>query len=223
MWHKPIGGGLLYGFMADDQFAHEVADNHGLYAHWDFRQPCRQVLKDAFADEDGVLRGGPVFTTDGGGRHALVLNGKNQYAVLEGEAADTADLTVDMQIKWLGGASGQRVLTFASADGALSFTPRDAAGHAAFFLRRGQTVQTLSAARAVPAGQWTRVTITLGPGEAIMAFNGQPVGRTTVLTLRPEDVRATVGFLGCNAAGGDFFHGEIADLALYRTPDRVLP
>jgi carbonic anhydrase/acetyltransferase-like protein (isoleucine patch superfamily) len=214
-WHQPITGGLMAGFMAHDSFARGVPDNHFLYAHWDFAQPRWEVLKDAFGDSDGVLRGRPTFIADAG-RSVLALNGRDQYAVLEGIPADTAATTWDMRLRWRGGAPMQRVLTFFSGTGTLSFTPRDAAGKAALLIRRGKTLQFVEASRPLPIGRWTRVTVTLGSGSAAIFLDGRKAGQSTV-TLRPEDIQATAGFLGCGADHRDLFHGDLGDIAIYRT------
>ncbi len=90
---KPaIAYGLIYGYNNADILQRELRDNRYLYAYWDFTQPRRWLLKDAFADSDGILRGEPTFVV-----HqrvpALGLNGKDQYAVVEGHIVDAAAVT----------------------------------------------------------------------------------------------------------------------------------
>jgi len=215
-WGKPIDYGLLYEFMAEDQLAGDLKDNHHEYAHWDFETPRKNILKDALADNDGILRAGPAFVKDDG-RGVLSLNGKQQYAIVEGSSADTVGLTIDTKIKWRGGAAGQDVIAFGASAASLAITPKDETGHAAFTIRKGGVVQTVRADRAIPVDKWTRLTVTLGSGTAVLYIDGKEAGRASNITIRPCDLRAEAGYIGSGIGGHNGFNGELDDIAVYRT------
>lgn len=212
---RVIEGGLIYGYNNAEILEKELADNRYLYAHWTFDEPRRYVLKDAFADNDGVLRGEPPFGREDG-RTVLTFNGFNQYALVEGHLADTVDMTIDMQVRWEGGSPNQCLFDLGSRTSRMFFTPSDNDGVAAFVIRKGRTVQTVRAEGPFPVGKWTRVTIILDRDEGRLYFDGQEVGRNPAMTLNPEDLRATAGFIGRRFAGGGCFNGALDDLAIYR-------
>ncbi len=214
-WKTPIDGGLLYEFMSDDELR-GLQDNHFLTAYWDFRQPRAEVLKDAFTDNDGTLRGHPAFLNDSG-HSSLALNGKNQYALIDGSLAALTNITVDMQIKWQGGAVGQRLLSFGSATGELWITPKDAHGHAAVSIRLGNVTTSIEADRALPVGRWTRVTFMHSGTKGVLYLDGKKAGQTDTMTIGPDDVQATDAALGSDISGRHCFHGMLSDVAIYRT------
>mgnify|MGYP001626358325 CR=1 FL=1 len=211
---KPkIEHGLIYGFNNADILQRELRDNRYLYAFWDFSQPRKQLLKDTFADNDGILRGEPEFGRFRN-RNYLQLNGKDQYAVVEGHIVDTAEVTFDLWLQWEGGRSEQFVFAFASQNGALMFTPANKSDRAALILRKGEIVQTVEASRPVPRQRWVRVSITLGNGLGRIFFDGKLVGEGKVM-LKPEDIRAKFGYIGRGLRGG-YFNGRLSNFAVFR-------
>ncbi len=206
--------GLIYGYNDANILKQELRDNRYLYAFWDFTQPRQQLLKDAFADCDGILRGAPQFVVHQG-QPALRLNGKDQYAVVEGHIVDTAAITIDMRLWWEGGAEEQVAFTFASREGALMFTPRNEKGKAALVIRKGKQVFSVEATRALPQRRWVRVTLTLGERLGRLFFNGKLVGEAEGLP-KPEDINATFGYLGRGIRKG-YFNGYLGATAVFRT------
>ncbi len=212
---KPtIAYGLIYGYNNADILQRELRDNRYLYAHWDFTQPRRWLLKDAFADNDGILRGGPTFVVHQG-VPALRLNGKDQYAVVEGHIVDAAAITFDMRLWWNGGGDEQFVFAFASSEGVLMFTPRSAKGKAVLIVRKGKERFAVEAATALPQRRWVRVTVTLGNSMGRIFFNGKLAGEASV-PVKPEDINAAFGYLGRGLRKG-FFNGYLGPIAVFRT------
>lgn len=212
-WKKPIEHGLFYDLVTNDQIA-RAKDRHDLQARWDFDRDTGEALKDVFADNDGVLRGKPGFVSDGS-RKALALDGRGQYALLDGAVLDTPECTIDMTIRGTG-AGQPHVIDFGSAEGSLFFTPGGDSGKAAFQISRGDKVEQIIAASALPANAWTRITIVLKAGEGVLYFDGKQVGRNAAMTLRPTDLNPRFGYLGRSSKGEGFFAGQIDDLAIYR-------
>ncbi|MCX7643456.1 MAG: LamG domain-containing protein, partial [Armatimonadetes bacterium] len=205
--------GLIYGYNNAEILRRELKDNRYLYAYWNFAEPRRQLLKDAFADNDGILRGEPKFGKSRN-RHYLQLNGKDQYAVVEGHIVDTASITFDFWLWWEGGSKEQFVFTFIGDNGLIAFTPANKLDRAELILRRGETTQSVKASRAVPTRKWTRVTITLGNGFGRIFLNGKPVGESKA-AIKPEEIRARFGYIGRGFQGG-YFNGRLGKFAVFR-------
>lgn len=210
-----VSGGLIYGFMNKDQFRRPLPDNKYLYAHWTFNAPRQQVLKDAHTDCDGVLRGGPQFSTVDG-RGVLSLDGK-QYALVEGHVVDSRDITFDLQVNWAGGAPGQRLFEFGDAENSVLLALTQG-GKPAFVIHKGKTnIATLQGTAAVPTGKWSRITVTVKDDVARLYIDGQLAGENKQFALNPEDVGARAGYLGRGVAPGFGFVGKLDDFAVYRT------
>ncbi len=205
--------GLIYGYNNAEILRRELKDNLYLYAYWNFAEPRRQLLKDAFADNDGIFKGNPKFGRQRD-RHYLQLNGKNQYAVFEGHIVDTASITFDFLLWWEGGTKEQYVFAFGGDNGLIAFTPANKSGRAELVLRKGRSSQNIEASRAVPTRKWVRVTITLGNGVGRIFFDGKLVGESKV-TLRPEDVKARYGYIGKGLRGGHF-NGRLSNFTVFR-------
>jgi carbonic anhydrase/acetyltransferase-like protein (isoleucine patch superfamily) len=211
----PLETGLIYGFTNSEIISHGVDDSRGLYARWDFTQPRKTVLKDSFADNQGVLRGGPKFVNDDG-RAALSLNGRNQYALLEGQIADSPSLTIDAWVKWNGGSQDQSVFDFGSPAGGIRFTPAGVNGRPALDIDAGDVHESLAAKSRFPVGRWVRVTVSLGSDADRLFIDGVPAADVIAPRITPDDVPATCGYLGRAFSGGGFFSGLLGDVSVYR-------
>jgi hypothetical protein len=210
---KPkIEYGLIYGYNNAEILQRELQDNHYLYAYWDFSQPRKQLLKDAFADNDGVLRGEPKLGKEHN-RCYIQFNGKDQYAVVEGHIVDTSGITFDLWLWWEGGAGEQFVFAFGSSDGAVMFTPNKS-GKAALIVRKGESTQSVEATKPVPVRRWTRVTIAWGNGVGRIYFDGEFIGEGKI-GLKPEDINARFGYIGRGLRGG-YLKGRLSDFAVFR-------
>ena len=214
--NQEVRYGQYHGDVLEERIK-EGMDYRGLQAHWDFNDPRSEILKDAFADCDGVLRGAPAFVELGPLNSGLVLNGKDQYAVLEGVVANTGDMTLDMRLRWDGGSENQAVISFGSSKGALYFTPKDSEGKAAFGIIADGKEQKVQAKEPIPTGKWLRITVTLKGETAAMYVDGKKAGQNNAMTLHPEDVRASGGYIGRAYSDGGFFNGCLDDIGLYNT------
>ena len=210
---EPINGGMLYGYLNAEIFAKELEDNRHLYARWNFDKANGALLNDANADCTAMLRGAPAFSKDGD-RRVLTLNGRDQYAIVEPHAADSAALTLDILAKPATSGANQIIFDFGGADASMLFTPRDTKGRATFLIRKGAAAQTVSAPPLAP-GKWTRVTLSIGGGKGTIFLDGKPAA-TAPVTLVPGDLAFTAGYIGRASTGGGFFAGALDDFSIYR-------
>lgn len=207
-----INGGMFYGYLNADFIRKETQDNNWLYPHWPFNTPRGQVVADANADCNGVLRGGAKYGSDGS-RRFIAFDGSS-HVLVEGHPMETREATIDMQLWWDGGEDGQRICEFgdSSASVAIGLTK---GGRPAFLIRRDNQSAGVQANVPIPTKQWTRLTVTVGANRARIYVNGTLVGENAQFPLTPEDVRATSGRLGAGVAGKGF-RGRIDDLAIFR-------
>ena len=208
-----VSGGMLYGFLNQDLIKKELSDNRWLYAHWDFNMPRSQLLLDSNADCVGMIRGAAKFS-EAQGRKTMMFDGKS-YALVEGHIVDTRDVTFDLQLKWAGGTTRQRVFEFGDAENSLLLVILQG-GRPAFAIHRGNQSSSVQSTSAIVAEQWTRVTVSLKDSIARVYLDGKLVGENPHFALVPEDVRARSGRIGAGVAGIGFA-GRIDDFAVFRT------
>ena len=212
-----FAGGMAYGYLNGDFQKKTMAkDNHHLFANWVFRERQSLILRDWNADCDGRLRGAPAYGERDGRLH-LILNGKDQYALVEGDVIGSRALTIDTVISWDGGVPDQRLFEFAGPDGALWFTPASAKRSAELGLTLGKQTQLLSCPKSLAVKTWIRLTMMLGPQGTKLYIDGQPVAQDSKQTLSPADVPSVAGYIGRGWRSGKPFAGKIERLSLYRT------
>ena len=210
-----VTGGMIYGFLDSNLLKKERADNHWLYAHWDFKEPRRQVLKDVNADCNGVLRGNPVFSKVGG-REGLGFDGKT-YALVEGQVINTRKITFDLQLAWNGGSENQRLFEFGDPQNSL-YVEIQKDGRPVFVIHRGESSARVQSSISLLPHRYSRLTVTLGNSCARISIDGQLAAENLSFPLTPEEVRARAGRIGAGITGAGFI-GTLADFAIYRTDD----
>ena len=163
--------GLFYGYLNADLLKKpkELADNHGLYAHWKFDETHAPVVRDLVGDADAVLlparsglrAGGHVLATTNFGFEAMVLIPAD--ATVRSGSLLEADAAHD-------GTSGT-VLSFKvnRDDVWLQLETADGPGQPS---RRGVT---LLGKAPLPSGRWFRLGFTIKDGEATIFVDGRKV------------------------------------------------
>ena len=211
-----FSGGMAYGYLNKEfQQKTMAANNRHLFANWVFRERQPLILRDWNADCDGRLRGAPTYGERDGRLH-LILNGKDQYALVEGDVISSRALTIDAVLSWDGGVADQRLFEFAGPNGSLWFTPASAKRSAELGLTIGKQSQVLSG-KALTAKTWVRLTMMLGPAGTRLYADGKLVAEDAKQTLSPADLSAVAGYLGRGWRSGKLFAGKIERLSLYRT------
>jgi hypothetical protein len=184
----------------------------GLYADYDFNEPHGWMARDVFGATWGYLENGAKVAAGGEGG-ALSLNGKDQFAELPKDVADMANCTYTAEVMWDGAAEGTRIFEFAAANGDLLGLTPASGGRMVFVIRKGETVESVSAP-ALKKGVWTTVQVMMDGDTASLYVNGARAGEKTGMKLRPDSIRATSCYLGRGGKGG-FFGGLIRRFTIH--------
>jgi hypothetical protein len=149
---------------------------------------------------------------------AMVFNGKDQFIEVPKALADLRDMMIAFTLKPNGGKPGQRLFEFAR-DGKTSMllSPAGKNGKPIFLITVDGKTQMLRSNMALPRGKWATLKIILSDDTGIMQINGKTVAKSKI-TMNPEDLRATTCTIGCGLEG-NFFHGELEDVSIYRTAE----
>lgn len=186
----------------------------GLLADFTFDKPHGWMARDDQGATWGYLVNQPRFVPASRPDDlAIELDGKSRFVELQRDLSDLRQATYTVDFRWDGKSEGARVFEFVGADGALlSLTP-SVRGKMVFLIRRGAASGSLTCPPPVP-NQWMQVRIVLDGPSAVMQVNGRTVSESSTFPLRPEDIHATVGYLG-RGAGGDFLGGAIGRFTVH--------
>jgi len=193
-------------------------DAGALYANWEFDQPKRCLLEDSYVNNNGVLHGGPEFSSDKGHRY-VVFNGTDQYAEAPPSVADFGELTIDMRIKWTGGKD-QRIFDFGTGEGECFYLAIEAQkGKPTLTAKHKGKSYSVTASQDIPADKWVRVRVEMNGSDASIYIDSKRAAKGA-FGFRPRDVfmgdRAEGNFIGCGRNKGDFFKGRMDYFRIYR-------
>jgi len=193
-------------------------DAGALYANWQFDQPKSRLLEDSYVNNNGILHGGPEFSSDGGHR-CVVFNGTDQYAEAPPSVADFGELTIDVRINWSGG-KGQYLFDFGTGeDECFYLTLSGKNGKLELVAVHDGKTHRLASSKAVTANQWATVRVEMNGSNATIHVDGKRVARGA-FRFRPRDVfigdRAEGNFIGCDRNKTAFFKGRMDHFRIYR-------
>ncbi len=137
---------------------------------------------------------------------ALKLDGHSQFVELPSDTSLFRDITLKCRFK----TEVQKVQTlyeFANGNGDHLALRIGSDGACLFEIQKGQERQTLQGP-AMPANEWTEVTVALHEDAGALLINGQLVSKNLEIKTNPEDLRADRCYLG-RAVSDQYFHGWI--------------
>jgi len=196
----------------------------GLRVNYECDRDEEEVLEDWFRHGprerlNGHLYGKPGFVVDGD-RRGFHFDGRTQYAEASPMLADLGRITVDIALKWEGGAN-QAVFDFGtSAENRMVLTPAGASGKAELAITREAKTDSLVADAAMPKDKWARCRIEIDGKKIALWIDGRKAARKTS-TFRPADVYPAGvekrNFIAASRDASGHFKGSIDYLRVYCT------
>jgi len=174
----------------------EKGDGEKLWANYSMDRDEPEVLEDWFRHPgggglyvpnlNGHLYGRPKFVLDGQ-RRGFVFDGKTQYAEASPILADLGRITVDIALKWEGGAN-QAIFDFgASKDNRFVLSPAGASGKVELAITRAGKTQRVIADAALPKGKWVQCRVEIDGKKIAIWIDGRKAVQKAS-TFRPADV-----------------------------------
>ena len=187
----------------------------GLTAHY----PLNGDLLDATMHQmDGASYGSPTFTnTKAEGDKALNLNGTTQFVQLPYEVASSEELTFAAWVYWRNtSVPNQRIFDFGNGGEQYAYlTPSNGTG-LTFVINDGSGEQKVESTTKLPSTRWKHVAVSIGKGATTLYLDGEPVGSSTSLTLRPSDISTTLNYLGRSQQGStSMLKAYLDDIRIY--------
>ncbi len=141
---------------------------------------------------------------------AVVLNGTDDFVQLPATVANQEEITIAAWVFWNGGTPWQRIFEFGNNESEyMNLTPR-----LRFSIKNGNTEQRLDAS-SLPEREWAHVAITLGESGARMYLNGVMVDESSDVTVRPDDFKPVLNYIGRGVTEVPLFDGKVDDFRIY--------
>ncbi len=178
-----------------------------LVAHYKFNE---NTLDSSSNLNHGATPGKITFTGGIVDSGSVVLNGTEDFVQLPATVANQGAITVATWVYWNGGTPWQRIFEFGNNESEyMNLTPR-----LRFSIKNGGTEQRLDAS-SLPEGEWAHVAVTLGESGARMYFNGVLVDESLEVTVRPDDFKPVLNYIGRGVTEVPLFDGLIDDFRIY--------
>ena len=169
---------------------------------------------DTYGVTWGRLINGASYAADHGGT-VLDLDGVDQFVDLHTSVATTNDVSFVVDVKWDGGANGQRIFEFSNPNGDVCWlSPSDSQGKLSFGINIDGVEQVVRAADPLPTGVWKTVTVMMYEDTAIIQINGLDSGSNDAFTHNIKDISASACYLGRGASGG-YFDGRMDNFTVW--------
>ena len=211
----------------------EEEDGKKLWANYAMDASETEVLEDWFRykNEGGVnglfhvlnlnghLYGKPRFVIDGEHR-GFAFDGETQYAEASPILADLGRITVDIALKWEGGAN-QAVFDFGtSAGNRFVLTPAGASGKAELAIARAGKTDRVVADAALPKGKWAQCRVEIDGQKIAIWIDGRKAAQEAsdfrAADVYPPGVEKR-NFLAATRDATGHFKGSLDYLRVYCT------
>ncbi|MFC1601438.1 PASTA domain-containing protein [Candidatus Sumerlaeota bacterium] len=189
-------------------------DFGGLFLEYQFEQQNGYRVWDTNGATWARLINGASYASDNGGT-VLDLDGVDQFVDLHSSVARSIDASFVVDVKWDGGANGQRIFEFSNPNGDVCWlSPSDSQGKLSFGINIGGDEQVVRAANPLPTGVWKTVSVMMFDDTAIVQVDDLDWGSNDAFTHDVKDVAASVCYLGRGASDG-YFDGRMDNFTIW--------
>ncbi|NLY11212.1 MAG: hypothetical protein GX020_05965 [Firmicutes bacterium] len=210
--NNPVTDGIFYDLT--ERASASAGNTKGMYAHWDFNTAIKEIVRDNVYYSDGILRGNPDLARIEG-RGVLVLNGNDQYVLLERSVAEFRELTIEMVFNWAGGEANQRVFDFSSGpESGMYLIPENDEGYLEFTIKSNGKQYQIVGTEALATNKWVTVEVEIMNQKATLIVDNHVVGEVEV-GVTPVELLPVANYIGRSFDGKYFLKGMIDDFKVY--------
>ena len=184
-------------------------------------------LNDETANMMDAVCSSTATYVDGHDSQGKAITMTNRYVQLPYEVANSEALTVAMWVKCTSVAAWQRLFDFGhDTEHYMFLTPNNSyTSVMRFAIKNGDSEQTVDCKAKLPTSQWKHVAVTIGGGSVCIYQDGELVGSSTGITIKPCDIHPVLNYLGRSMFYSDpYFAGQLDDVRIYNfalTADEV--
>ncbi len=180
------------------------------------RLEFEKTLRDTTINLNHSSASGTIaYSTGKSGNSSLSLNGINSFVQLSPVIANQDEITVSTWVYLMGFANWMRIFDFGNGpDQNMYLTPRSNNSQLRFAIKNGGVEQSLNST-ALSLVKWTHVAVTLGKSGAAMYVNGVKVDESADITIRPNDFKPVLNYIGKSQYADPLLKGYIDDFRVY--------
>ena len=174
-----------------------VTGQHAMIARWHMDQDLYDITDNMM---DAACGGTVTYMEDHkSGSHALRLSnattGADNYVQLPYGVANSDELTVALWVNLRLNKAWQRIFDFGNDTGHYLFLTPTNGSVMRFAIKNGGSEQTVDAP-ILSSMTWKHVAVTIGKEKTVIYVDGQEVGSSTGITIRPSDICPALNYLG---------------------------
>jgi hypothetical protein len=196
-----------------DSVSAAVTGTNALVAEYNFEDST----KDNSININDCAFYNTTYTTGKLGDKAISLNGSSSFIQLPYTVANHESITIAAWVYWKGASAWQRIFDFGNSDSEYMFlTPRATNSKIQFAIKNNGEEMVLDGQTYLTRLTWKHVAITMSPTEVVMYVDGELVGSTTSISIRPNDIKPIFNYIGRSQfASNPLFSGYIDDFRIY--------
>ena len=168
---------------------------------------------------DASIYGGEKYTTVSAlrkvGDASLSLSDGSRYLQLPYALADGEEMTVCCWFKNSSSGNWARLFDFGNGTDAYMFFTLNSGSDSRFVMKNGGDEEVLSMKK-MTSSQWTHYAVTIGKDRVTVYVNGEQVGESDAMHIRPSDIRPVMCYIGRSQFKADpMLKGYIDDFRIY--------
>ncbi len=175
-------------------------------------------LCDATANGNHAALFGTLALQAGHFGQAVTLDGSNNFIQLPATIANSRNLTFATWLYWQGGNAWQRIFDFGNDTDHYCFltTKPLVANCMRLAIKNGGSEQIINATTNHTTKQWIHVAVTFSDEAITLYLNGEAVGSSSTITVRPADFRPVFNYIGRSQFTADpMLNAAVDDLRIY--------
>lgn len=158
------------------------------------------------------------------GTHGLKLDGTS-YVMIPNAAVTHDEMTIATWVNMTTTTSWQRIFDFGSdTDHYMFLTPKNGNGKLSFVMKNGGDEQVVETSVTFGSSSTKHVAVTIrsiedGKSQVVVYVNGEVVGESADITIKPSDIAPALSYIGRSQYSNDpMMSGYIDDFRIYNYP-----
>jgi len=186
-----------------------------MIAHWNLES---NTLDETPNMMDGIANGSLNYQTDAKtGNTSLRLTGTSgQFIQLPYEIASSDELTVAMWVKMRSTGAWERLFDFGYDTNHYMFLTPSNGSVMRFAIKNGGDELGIDCKSRLPLQKWRHVAVTMGKDRTVIYIDGEEVGASTGINIKPSDLRPVLNYIGRGQLTAEhYLTADIDDVRIY--------
>lgn len=208
-----------------EEVACKTLDEKGLIMQLQFDESLNDVSANAFNASASAFPAYSTLTNKfKSGTHGLKLDG-NYYVMIPNAAVTHDEMTIAAWVNMAATTAWQRIFDFGSdTDHYMFLTPKNGNGKLSFVMKNGGDEEIVETSVTFGTSNTKHVAVTIktieeGKSQVVVYVNGEVVGESNDITIKPSDIAPALSYIGRSQYSNDpMMSGYIDDFRVYNYP-----